>query len=90
MMDVPGCCCGRRPCRCNNGLNDICQGVNCILGGVAKTICCGVNMLGSCSMAQPCCPPPRPCQPCCRPRPHPPTCNCRCVCKCVCDNRRCC
>ncbi|MDR2686701.1 MAG: hypothetical protein LBB75_03035 [Oscillospiraceae bacterium] len=92
MMDVPGCC-GRRPC-CDNGLGDICQGVNCIASGVSKGICCGLNMLGSlgCALAQPCapaCPPPRPC---CRPRPHPPTCTCRCVCRCerVCDDRRCC
>ena len=93
MMDVPGCC-GRRPC-CDNGIGDICQGVNCIVGGVTKGLCCGLNMLGNlgCALIQPCapaCPPPRPC--CCRPRPHPPTCTCRCVCRCdrVCDDRRCC
>ena len=84
MMDVPGCR-GHRPC-CDNGMSDICQGVNCIASGVTKGICCGVKMISSlgCALIQPCapacCPPPRPC--CCRPRPHPPTCTCRCVCRC--------
>ena len=73
--------CGRRPC-CDNGIGDICQGVNCIASGVGKTLCCGLNVLSSIACPpKPCC-----CKPCCcRPRPHPPACRCRCVCRCECD-----
>ena len=85
--------CGCRPC-CDNGMGDICRGVNCIASGVGKGICCGINMLSSIACPpRPCC---RPCcnsgcnsgfNSCCRPCPHPPACRCRCVCRCerVCD-----
>ena len=77
--------CGCRPC-CDNGMGDICKGVNCIASGVGKGLCCGLNVLSNLFCAPPC-PPRRCCKPCCRPCPHPPTCTCRCVCRCerVCD-----
>ena len=67
------------PC-CDNGLNDIAKGVNCIIGGIGKGICCGINVLGCMGnslLCPPPCPPPRPC----RPRP---VCKCTCTCKCCC------
>ena len=73
------CCCPRN----NSGMDDICKGINCIVGGIGKGICGGVNMLACMgnSLLAParCCPPPKPC---CRPRPHPPTCTCTCECRC--------
>jgi len=80
-----GCC----PCRCcDNGMGDICRGVNCIVSGLGKGLCCGVNVLSNlgCALINPC-PPKCCCKPCCRPCPHPPACRCRCVCRCerVCD-----
>ncbi|MCL2530700.1 MAG: hypothetical protein FWE40_00890 [Oscillospiraceae bacterium] len=93
MMDIPGggsCCCNNSCGRCrtpicrDNGVQDVCKGIQCVIGGFGKGVCCGLDVLtgmGNCLLAGP------RCQPRCRPKPRPQTCRCRCVCVC---KRTCC
>ncbi|MCL2194688.1 MAG: hypothetical protein FWB76_01930, partial [Oscillospiraceae bacterium] len=69
-------------CR-DNGVQDVCQGLQSVIGGFGKGVCCGLDVLtgmGNALLAGPRCAPR--CQPRCRPRPCQPTCQCRCRCTC--------
>ena len=84
---MDNCCC-RSTC-CDNGVNDIANGIGCIFNGIGKGVCSGLNvinnagkelgcMLNGALASNCCCPAPRSCR---RPKPHQPACTCTCTCK---------